>query len=762
LLLVRLASSLGGLHANTPSTQTGFGRPLEANDIWRMDDARLTSSISDRLEANFFARCPPSQRPLKFTGKKTGTSSRDSKDSLEDEKLKGTSGSGTPQSRHTGSVDEKQRSPNTAPVGVEYAAAEKDVEVMEKEEAEQEAIQDMVPDVGEVNLAVDMPTLERSMSLASHNSNPTPLAEPKISPKTKVQGKALEDFGWFSRKMPFTGYSKAVKVAAGRYTLEEDENGKVKLYDQSLTIALLQTMKVRMLLAMACKIVASLITTLSSLVTKQLILWITTKHAYSQLNPAQRALAPPPESIGKGIGLAIALAAMQEIASLCNNHYMAHSMGCGWQMRACLIDQISRKSLRLSPKARLEFTNGRMTTSVSGDTSFADFVSPMLIEICVEPISILVGMALLIYYLGYSALVGIFVLLSSTPLMGFLFRGLIASRRKQMATVDLRVRLLSEILNSIRQIKLYAYESYFIKRVMTYRNQEIERLKSNVRHRAMMISTMTFLPTMAAVLTFVTYGLSGHTLNAATIFSALQVFALIQAPMRILPLAFTAVSDFHIAIIRISQCLLAEELPHELMIDEKAEWAVRINGDFTFETAGVPKFDADKQKRGRDRKAEKAEKVAREKKIKEARERRKKGLPPLVEEVGKEDDSKEKPFTLTGVDLAIPRGSLTVVVGRIGSGKSSLLQALIGEMRQTAGDIQFGGSLSYVSQQPWVMNATLQQNICFGSGEMDYQRLADTLYACSLNRDLEQLADGIDSEVRLSSLFSSNGFANPF
>ena len=166
MLLVRLASSSGGLHANTPSTQTGFGRPLEANDIWRMDDARLTSSISDRLEANFFARCPPSQRPLKFTGKKTGTSSRDSKDSLEDEKLKGTSGSGTPQSIHTGSVDEKQRDSHTTPVGVEYAPAEKDVEVMEKEEAEQEAIQDMVPDVGEVNLAVDMPTVERSMSLA--------------------------------------------------------------------------------------------------------------------------------------------------------------------------------------------------------------------------------------------------------------------------------------------------------------------------------------------------------------------------------------------------------------------------------------------------------------------------------------------------------------------------------------------------------------------------------------------------------------------
>lgn len=429
----------------------------------------------------------------------------------------------------------------------------------------------------------------------------------------------------------------------------------------------------------------------------------------------------------------------------------ANSMNCGWQMRACLIDQISRKSLRLSPASRLEFTNGRLTTSVSGDCSFLDFVSPMSIECIVEPFAILVGMALLIYYLGYSALVGIAVLLSSTPLMAILFKGLINSRRKQMATVDLRVRLLSEILNSIRQIKFYAYESYFAQRVMTYRNEEIARLRANVKHRAAMVSTMTFLPTMAAVLTFVTYGLSGHRLEAATIFAALQVFSLIQGPLRILPMAFTALTDAHVAVVRISKCLLAEELPRELQIDTNAEHAVKVEGDFTFETAGgPPKFDATKIQRGRDRKGEKEAHIAREKKIKEARERKRKGLPPLPTEDKKEEDKdkdKEKPFHLTGIDLAIARGSLVVVVGRIGSGKSALLQALIGEMRQTSGHVQFGGSLSYVSQQPWVMNATLRENIVFGSNEMDYQRLADTLYACSLNRDLEQLADGLETEI---------------
>ncbi len=420
-------------------------------------------------------------------------------------------------------------------------------------------------------------------------------------------------------------------------------------------------------------------------------------------------------------------------------------MGCGWMMRACLIDQISRKSLRLSPKARLEFTNGRMTTSVSGDCSFLDFASPMTVECLVEPFTILIGMALLIYYVGYSALVGIAVLLSSTPLMAVLFRGLITSRHTQMAVVDLRVRLISEILNAIRQIKLYAYEAYFAQRVLNYREQEVARLRANVRHRAVMISTMTFLPVMAAVLTFVTYGLSGHTLEPAIIFSALQVFSLIQGPLRILPMAFTALTDAHVAVGRISKCLLAEELPRELQINENAEFAVKVQGDFQFETAGVPQ-DNKKVVRGRDMKAERAVKMLREKRIREARERKRKGLEPLPAELIAEQEG-DKPFTLTNVDVTIPRGSFVVIVGRIGSGKSAFLQALIGEMRQTRGLVEFGGSLSYVAQQPWVMNATVQENIVFGSNKMDRQRLADTLYACSLTKDLEQLSDGLETEI---------------
>jgi hypothetical protein len=90
---------------------------------------------------------------------------------------------------------------------------------------------------------------------------------------------------------------------------------------------------------------------------------------------------------------------------LFSNQFFVQAMGVGWMARASLIDQISRKSLRLSGKARLEMTNGRLTTSVSGDCSFMDFAAPMAVECFTQPITIAIGMALLIYNLGYSALV---------------------------------------------------------------------------------------------------------------------------------------------------------------------------------------------------------------------------------------------------------------------------------------------------------------------------------------------------------------------
>jgi ATP-binding cassette subfamily C (CFTR/MRP) protein 1 len=245
----------------------------------------------------------------------------------------------------------------------------------------------------------------------------------------------------------------------------------------------------------------------------------------------------------------------------------------------------------------------------------------------------------------------------------------------------------------------------------------------------------TLIPTLAAVLSFVTYSLTGHELTVATIFASLQLFNIVQAPMTQLPMVITALSDNHIAIQRISKILTAEEKPHGLLIDPTAEYAVTVTGDFSYETASPPDQLAN-DRSNLDRKAAKAEKkkaIAESEKVN-------------FGATNENEDISSPPFMLKNIDLRIPRGSLVCIFGRIGAGKSALLEGLLGEMRQTQGSVSFGGCLSLVTQTPWIQSASLKNNILFGK-QLDVGRLRETIHACALTRDIEQLDDGLHTEI---------------
>ncbi|KAF9973525.1 hypothetical protein BGZ73_003215 [Actinomortierella ambigua] len=109
--------------------------------------------------------------------------------------------------------------------------------------------------------------------------------------------------------------------------------------------------------------------------------------------------------------------------------------------------------------------------------------------------------------------------------------------------------------------------------------------------------------------------------------------------------------------------------------------------------------------------------------------------------------SEEKaPFRLKNINLTIPRGKLVAVVGAVGSGKSSLLNAMVGEMRKATGSIEFGGTVGYSPQSAWIQNATVMDNILFGLpyDERKYQRV---IRQCALERDIHILPQGDQTEI---------------
>lgn len=135
---------------------------------------------------------------------------------------------------------------------------------------------------------------------------------------------------------PWSRYRKDVKVRQGKLDGEADEHGHYRYYDSSLSIALLQTTRRPLLLATFYKASRAILDTTSSLVTKQLIAYITTSHAWSHASEQDRAAGTlkVPKHISHAVGLAVGLALMQQVASLCGNHYHLQSFGCGKPQRS--------------------------------------------------------------------------------------------------------------------------------------------------------------------------------------------------------------------------------------------------------------------------------------------------------------------------------------------------------------------------------------------------------------------------------------------
>ncbi|KAJ7589468.1 multidrug resistance-associated ABC transporter [Mycena floridula] len=496
------------------------------------------------------------------------------------------------------------------------------------------------------------------------------------------------------------------------------------------------------------KLGSDTLNTTAPLVNKVLLTWLVESYQYYHIPEEARASLPAPRGIGYGIGLAFALFSMQELSSLMNNHYMQICGINGLYIRTSIIGAVFRKSLRLSGRGRLEHNTGQTTTMISNDATRLDRFSSFGHVLWAAPIQVAIGIGLLIGNLGYSALVGLAVLILAFPIQVIIVKQMFSHSKKAITITDQRLKTITEILQGIRLVKFYAWEDFYLKSINTVRAKEISELRKLVTWRSVLIAIITWMPVLAAVLSFITYSLTKHDLNVAIIFSSLQLFNIIRAPLMFFPFVLSILSDTLVSLVRISKYLTAEELPDPYPIDPDQKHAVVVDGDFTWEA--VPKEKAKEEKgdlkKGpakKQKKKDKAETI----------------LPTTKEKSdddtmgGEEDD---KPFELTSLNFKVPRGSFIGIVGRIGSGCSSILQAIIGEMRKTKGEVQLGGSIGYVPQTAWIRNATLRDNILFGS-ELSENKLRKVIKACSLEHDLDVLPHGEDTEIGEKGINLSGG-----
>ncbi|KAG9103477.1 hypothetical protein FRC06_010585, partial [Ceratobasidium sp. 370] len=452
------------------------------------------------------------------------------------------------------------------------------------------------------------------------------------------------------------------------------------------------------------KAVADTLNATTPIVTRLLLTYLGEAYYYARVPGA-----PKPRGAGYGFGLAVAVAGMQEVSSLCQNQYFFRAMTTGFLIRTSVISTIFRKSLRLSGRSRTKHSTGQITTMISADCTRLDFAAGFFHVIWTGPIEIIIGIALLIHNLGYSALVGLGVLIFGIPIQAILVRRMIEARRATVQLTDKRVRLLQEILQGIRLLVLFGWQNHYGGKVLGFRRRELIRIRKNA--------------------------LCG---------------------------------DAYVALNRISKFLTSEELEDEFEVQPEGKYAVDIRGTFTWERGGAP-VDAKSKTKGKKaaaaktteveapkldkealakKKAEDQEKKAKEKEKKRREKQRlaqkKKGIDP--NDSSDEEPVGPEPFKLVDVNLQIPKGSFVGIAGKIGSGKSSLLQAMTGEMRRTTGKVILGGTTAYAPQQAWIQNMTLRQNVTFGKSDVQ-ERFSRVVDACALRPDIEMLHDGEKTEI---------------
>lgn len=476
--------------------------------------------------------------------------------------------------------------------------------------------------------------------------------------------------------------------------------------------------------------------------------------------------ATPP--IAHGIGLVTGVTVLQIIQSVAASHFSYTGMMLGGQSRGVLTSMIYEKAMMISSRAKaggishaktpepddtdksnksknadanensnnmkskegkdqnmkgdlengVGWTNGRITTLMSIDTNRIDSCCAFLHLAWASPLSCIITLVLLLINLTYSAITGIALLAIGVPLFTMAIRKLFHRRRAINRITDKRMSLTQEIIESVRFVKYFGWEPAFLERLEQIRMKEIHAVQTLLAIRNAINAISLSLPVFASILSFVTYSLTDHGLEPALIFSSLALFNSLRIPLNLLPLTLGEASDAWSSLKRIEHFMLQEEREEGVVWEPEGEYAIELrSASFTWN-----KTHKQEEDEGQD--------AVQGKDTKPKTDLEKSGT---IESKASSDNTaampsdERDPFKLQDVNFKAGRNELIAVIGTVGSGKSSLLAALAGDMRKTNGDAIFGASRAFCPQYAWIQNTSLQNNITFGK-ELDedwYKRVIE-------------------------------------
>ncbi|TKW03487.1 hypothetical protein SEVIR_7G027800v4 [Setaria viridis] len=426
----------------------------------------------------------------------------------------------------------------------------------------------------------------------------------------------------------------------------------------------------------------------------------------------------------EGLRLVLILLVGKAVQTLASHHYNFQGQLLGMRIRGALQTALYRKSLRLTAGARRAHGAGSIVNYIQVDAGIVSFAMHGLHGLWLMPLQIVVALLLLYTYLGPAVLMTLAVITAVTVITAFANKFNLSYQLKFLGVRDSRVKAITEMLNHMRVIKLQAWEDTFGGKVRDIRRDELGWLAKIMLF--MCANTVVFSsgPLAMTVLVFGTYIASGGQLDAGKVFTATAFFRMLEGPMQNFPQTIVMSMQAFVSLGRLNKFLTDAEIDTTAVERvesggaEDTPVAVEVRG-------GVFAWDvpASEEMRSSDSQARLG-----------------------VEENGQGNGSAELVTVLKGIDVEVRRGELTAVVGTVGSGKSSLLSCIMGEMHKVSGKVSIFGSTAYVAQTAWIRNGTIQENILFGK-PMHLERYSEIIHACCLEKDLEMMEFGDQTEI---------------
>ncbi|XP_038063723.1 multidrug resistance-associated protein 1-like [Patiria miniata] len=393
------------------------------------------------------------------------------------------------------------------------------------------------------------------------------------------------------------------------------------------------------------------------------------------------------------------------VQSILQHQHFHITTTVGMQLRTAIIGAVYRKSLLLSNSARRSATTGEIINLMSVDAQRCMDLCTYINTLWASPLQVVLALYLLWQVLGPVVMAGFAVTILLIPINGVIAVKIRKFQAQQMAAKDARIKLMNEVLNGIKVLKLYAWETSFQDKVMDIRKQELRIMLKAAVLGAFMTFVWTSAPFFVLLSTFAIYvnADESNILDAEKAFVSLALFNVLRMPLAMLPGAISQVIQASVSVKRIQSFLKSDELDLSNVSSQTREIGQAVlveNGEFSW--------------------------------------------------------SKDESPILRNINLKIKDEHLVAVVGQVGAGKSSMLSALLGEMDKLQGTVAVKGSVAYVPQQAWIQNATLRDNITFGKA-LEEDRYHMVIEACALVPDLDMLPGGDLTEIGEKGINLSGG-----